>query len=99
MIKSRNDPKQFWKKIKVNKITSNNTSKIEPNAWYQCFKQMLCPENGAENINDDLLADVRQNNDPAGLNCIITDEEVKQSIAHLHTNKSPGPDGIPADFF
>ena len=99
LINSRNDPKQFWKKIKANRITSNNTSKIEPNVWYQYFKQLLCPENGAENINDNLLADVRQNNDPADLNCIITDEEVKQNIGHLHTNKSPGPDGIPAEFF
>ena len=99
LINSRNDPKQFWKKIKANRITSNNTSKIEPNVWYQYFKQLLCPENGAENINDNLLADVRQNNDPADLNCIITDEEVKQSIGHLHTNKSPGPDGIPAEFY
>ena len=37
LINSRNDPKQFWKKINVNRITSNNTSKIEPNVWYQYF--------------------------------------------------------------
>ena len=63
------------------------------------FKQLLCPQNGAEHVIDNLLADNRQNNDPADLNCIIPDEEVKQSIAHLHTNKSPGPDGIPTEFF
>ena len=53
----------------------------------------------AENIDDNLLADIRQNNDSADLNCIISCEEVRQSIAHLHANKSPGPDGLPAEFF
>ena len=98
LIDSRNCPKKFWKNIKTNK---SNTSKIEPNAWYQYFKELLCPqnENETENINDNLLADIRQNNDSADLNCIITDEEVRQSIAHLHANKSPGPDGLPAEFF
>ena len=56
-------------------------------------------ENETENIDDNLLADIRQNNDSADLNCIITDEEVRQSIAHLHANKSPGPDGLPAEIF
>lgn len=40
--------------------------------------------------NDNLLADKRQNND-AHENAI--------SIAHLHPNKSPRPDGSPAEFF
>ena len=65
------------------------------NILNNCYAQ----QNWDENIKDNLLADVRQNYDPADLNCIITDEEVKQSIAHLHINKCPGPDGIPADVF
>ena len=60
---------------------------------------LLQNENETEHIDDNLLADIRQNNDSADLNCIITDEEVRQSIAHLHANKSTGPDGLPADFF
>ena len=99
MINSRNEPKKFWKKIKVNRITSNNTSKIEPNALYHYLKQLLCPQNGTEHRKDNLLADIRQTNDPADLKCIITDEEERQSFAHLHANKPPGPDGIPAEFF
>ena len=39
---------------------------------YQYFKEILCPQNETEHIDDNLLADIRQNHDPAGLNCIIT---------------------------
>ena len=93
--------KKFWKSVKTNKTYKSNTSKIEPNAWYQYFKELLCPqnENETEHIDDNLLADIRQNNNSADLNCIITDEEVRQSIAQLHANKSPGPDGLPTEFF
>ena len=37
LIDSRNCPKKFWKNIKTNKTNKSNTSKIEPNAWYQYF--------------------------------------------------------------
>ena len=99
LINSRNNPKQFWNKIKENKIITNNTSKIEPNAWFEYFKQLLCPQQENEYINENLLVNITQNNDPADLNRIITEDEVRQSIAHLHNNKSPGPDGLPAEFF
>ena len=101
LIDSRNCPNKFWKSIKTNKTYKSITSKIEPNAWYQYFKELLCPQNKneTEHIDDNLLADIRQNNDSADLNCIIADEEVRKSIAHLHANKSPGPDGLPAIFF
>ena len=65
------------------------------------FKELLCPqnENETDHIKDNLIADIEQNNDSADLNCIITDEEIRQRIAHLHANKSPGPDGLPAELF
>ena len=99
LINSRNNPKQFWNKIKENKIITNNTSKIEPNAWFEYFKQLLCPQQENEYINENILVNITQNNDPADLNRIITEDEVRQSIAHLHNNKYPGPDGLPAEFF
>ena len=66
---------------------------------YQYFKEIICPQNETEHIDDNLLADIRQNHDPAGLSCIITTGEVRQSIAHLHANKFSGPDGRPEFFF
>ena len=64
----------------------NNTSKIEPNAWFEYFKQLLCPQQENEYINENLLVNITQNNDPADLNRIITEDEVRQSIFLSCTN-------------
>ena len=37
---------------------------------------------------------MRQNNDSSELNEIITDDESRRSVSHLHLNKSPGPDDV-----
>lgn len=39
-------------------------------------------------LNGNLVIDIKQNTDSSELNAIIT-EEVRQSIAHLHPDKSP----------
>lgn len=66
LINSRKSPKQFWKNIKGNESCINVTSKIKPNAWYQYFKQLVCPENIEETLNDYLLMDL--NKSPIHLN-------------------------------
>ena len=63
------------------------------------FKSLLNPQIDNENQNGNLLAEIRQNNDASDLNVLIAENEVKQSIIKLHTNKSPGPDGLSAEFF
>ena len=99
LVNSRKCPKQYWKNIKGNKNQKNVTENIQPNDWFEYFKELLSPQIEAENQNRNLLAEIRQNNDASELNVLITEDEVKQSIIKLHNNKSPGPDGLPAEFF
>ena len=99
MLELENAQKQFWKNIKGTTNHRNVTYKIKPQEWLQYFQQLLCSQTTEENGNDKMLADIIQNNDASELNTVITDEEVKQNISHLHSYKSPGPDGLPAELF
>ena len=42
---------------------------------------------------------VRLNVDDSDLNELITQDEVRKSISNLHSNKSPGPDGLSIELF
>ena len=99
LVNLRKCPKQFWKSIKGHKPQKDVTQNIPTNDWFEYFKSLLNPQIDNENQNGNLLAEITQNNDASDLNVLIAENEVKQSIIKLHTNKSPGPDGLPAEFF
>ena len=99
LINCRKCPKQFWKNIKGNASRRNVTDKIAPNEWFEYLKQLLCPQNYDKNGNENLLAEIKQNNDASELNALIREDEVRQGKVKLHSNKSPGPDGLPAECF
>ena len=49
--------------------------------------------------NDGLLQNITQENDITNLEGQITNEEIISSIKNIHSNKSPGPDGICIEMF
>lgn len=94
LIKSRKCPKQFRRNNTGNTDKTNNLDKIGLTNWYDYFKQLLGPQTETENVYGYFLADMWQNFDSSELNEIITDNEIRRSVSHLHLNKSPGPDGV-----
>ena len=76
LVNSRKCPKQYWKNIKGNKNQKNVTENIQPNDWFEYFKELLSPHVEAANQNGNLLAEIRQNNDASELNVLIGEDEV-----------------------
>ena len=84
LINSRKCPKQFWKNIKGNTSRRNVTDKIAPNEWFEYFEQLLCPQNYDDNGNENLLAEIRQNNDASEMSVLIKEDEVRQGIVIIN---------------
>ena len=95
LMEASNDPKKFWKTVKVSQTPSNPN--ITDTQWHNHFKSLLFSQNqvlnqeNAENINFDNSADI--------LNEVISLSEVTASINSLKTGKSAGPDLLSAEFF
>ena len=102
-MKSRNDPKSFWKTIKQSTKSSHkriSTDSIQGDKWYIYFKKLLnSPSDHTEQVDNNILENIRQENDCEILNRPITELEVRESVFSLPSNKSPGPDGICSELY
>ena len=87
------DPKTFWNFLKG----SNETlpSQISAHEWFNYFSNVYSPDD-VEMHEDDI-----NNNDFVAdeLDLPISNSEVSQAIKRLKNDKSPGLDGVPAEFF
>ncbi|MCG8044707.1 MAG: endonuclease/exonuclease/phosphatase family protein [Candidatus Thiodiazotropha taylori] len=94
---SRN-PREYWRVIKRNcNKKVNSESKISSENWVNYFKNLLNMEVRTEN--DTLLQNITNQYDTNELNRQISNEEIILSIKLLHSNRSPGPDGICIEMF
>ena len=107
LVNSRKDPRKFWNLIKQDsKLKSANDAdspqNIPASEWKQYFSGLfgarVYPENQgiAENIS---LPPINRDLDGDSLNSEITFDEIRISIFNLHSNRSPGPDGICVEMF
>ena len=92
LIKSSDNPKEYWKNIKrdFNKKSSNNS--INGDAWLNYFKNLL--NINVPDVHEQVLNNITQNNDCGYLDRQITDDEIIASVKSIHSSRSPGPDGI-----
>ena len=92
LINSSDNPKEYWKNIKrdFNKKSSNNS--INGDAWLNYFKNLL--NINVPDVHEQVLNNITQNNDCGYLDRQITDDEIIASVKSIHSNRSPGPDGI-----
>ncbi|WAR28996.1 hypothetical protein MAR_002564 [Mya arenaria] len=101
LISCRNDSKLFWstlKSIKDNKHPNINC--ISDSEWFEYFKQLFCDPNNYDNWdNRSVFNDITRPVNGDILNEVITESEVRESIAHLRGNCSPGTDGICMEIF
>ena len=84
------NPKEFWRFLKSSK--NSPSAYISTNDWYNYFSNLVNPIIKSENeeaitVTDELL------------DAPITFSEIRHSIMNLKSGKSPGIDGIPAEFF
>ena len=95
LVDSRKNPSTFWKLLKNN--VTNIKSNIHPHTWYNYFKDLFSLDMQNE------IGDPDFNYTPAEsaicLNNPFTEAEVRVAIRKLKIGKSPGSDGIAADFF
>ena len=93
---SRN-PREYWRFIKENcNINSNTGDKESSETSVNYFKNLLNME--VTNENENLLQNILQENGSNDLKP-ITNEEIISSITSVHSNRSPGPDGICIEMF
>ena len=95
LLESRINPKDFWNKIKNNKIVHKNIhiSRIPS----QKFTDKTDDNSFAQTAN--AFAMLSQHVDAEELEEVITEDEVRHSINTLRTNCSPGRDGICFEMF
>ena len=95
LVDSRKNPSKFWKLLKGN--VKSIKSKLQPLQWFNYFKVLFSlseqDEMGEQNGNY-IPAD-----SAAFLNDPLSVAEVRSAIRKLKTWKSPGPDGLVAEFF
>lgn len=91
-----NSPKEFWNFLKSKQqISIVHISQYE---WFNYFSKLFNPETDSDTehvFNDDETT--RLTNET--LDASITTSEIRASIMDLKNEKSPGLDGIPAEFF
>ena len=100
----QNNPKQFWDIInKMNnwgKEKLDETDAISPSTWHQYFKSLLNITNPGKHSHDNVIGNPPwkyKSFDPI-IDGRITTTEIKEALNKLKTNKSPGPDGILAEY-
>ena len=103
LVESHNDPKSFWKTIKQSTKSSHkriSTDSTPGDEWYNYFKKLLnSPSDRTEQVDNNILENIRQENDCEILNRPITELEVREGVFSLPSNKSPGPDGICSELY
>ena len=94
LLNSSRNPKEYWKKIKsnCNKNKGGSEKHINPEDWLNYFKNLLNTSSPDEH--EQVLQNITQNNDSADLDRQITNDEITASVKSIHSNRSPGPDGI-----
>ena len=93
LINSSRNPKEYWKNIKRNcNKKSSRENAINSDTWFNYFKNLL--KFDVPDAHEQVLYNITQNNDCIDLDRQITDDEVIASIKSIHSNLSPGPDGI-----
>ena len=94
---NENDTKQFWSNVnKFIKKKCMSTTMIPGEIWLKHFKNLFNPtiqniSNFALNENFFLLDE--------SLDKIISKDEVLKAVTHLRCRKSPGEDGVSAEFY
>ena len=98
LISVSRNPREYWRFIKQNcSKNSNIGDKVSSETFVNYFKNLLNMEVTSENRN--LLQNIVQENDSNDLERLITNEEISSSIKSIHSNRSPGPDGICIEMF
>ena len=65
--------------------------------WASCFQNLFNMEVGSES--EHLLQNITQDHDCNDLDRLISNTEIISSIKSIHSNRSPGPDGICIEMF
>ena len=98
LINVSRNPREYWKCIKQNcNKMPNSADQVPMESFVNYFKNLLNEEARLEN--DDLLQNIIQENDITDLEGPITNDEIISSIRNIHSNRSPGPDGICIEMF
>ena len=94
LLNSNRNPKEYWKKIKsnCNKNKGGSEKHIKPEDWLNYFKNLLNTSSPDEH--EQVLQNITQNNDSTNLDRQITNDVITASVKSIHSNRSPGPDGI-----
>lgn len=97
LVDSRKNPSKFWKMLKSNTRNKRNVSNIQPQQWSNYFKNLF---SSYTHYHMETHYDNYVHRDSAGcLNDPFIEWEVRKAITKLKTGKSPGPDGLVAEFF
>ena len=95
--------KLSWQNIKIFDKNRKLTTSISKDDWYEHFFNVfnLVNANSEETINNNVvnIQPIQIVNNQGVLNCIITHEEICNSIKNLKKGKSAGPDGLVAEMF
>ena len=94
MLNSSHNPKEYWKKIKsnCNKNKGGSEKHINPEDWLNYFKNLL--NTSFLDEHEQVLQTITQNNDSTDLDRQTTNDEITASVKSIHSNRSPGSDGI-----
>ena len=98
-IDSGKNLQKFWKTIKsfLTKKNINTITNISSDEWMVHF-QSLCYKNIPESRDESItLQHIRHDLDNDYLNTDITEDEITRALSQVHSNRSPGPDGIGID--
>ena len=94
LLNSSRKPKEYWKQIKqnCNKSTNSSENQVNREDWLTYFKNLLNTSSLEEH--EQVSQNITQNNDCIEHDRQITDDEIISSLKSIHSNRSPGPDGI-----
>uniref|UniRef100_A0A1Y1LYJ1 Reverse transcriptase domain-containing protein n=1 Tax=Photinus pyralis TaxID=7054 RepID=A0A1Y1LYJ1_PHOPY len=81
----------FWKTVRRYGKTKNQNCPIQTETWYQFLKDLYT----TRRIEITLYPNITHPH----LDAAISLSEIEWSINHLKLNKSPGPDGIPNEYY
>ena len=99
---NRNNPKEFWDCIRSTRPIRKTQSTITKQQWHDHFKDVFNSD-ALNNKPDDDLSNIAQMNVDVGtcdsINPPIREQEIRNAIKALKSNKSAGPDAIIGEFF
>ena len=96
LVSSRKNSKMFWKTLKGNRKHQSNS--IDQTQWQHYLKNLFInKENNSREQDDISLENIQY--DCSSLNAPICNQEIIDSIHHLKSNRSGGPDGICVEMY